>query len=105
MQLIKIIVSVPKEHADALRLAIAEAGAGELGNYTHCSFSMSGTGRFLPNNESTPAYGDVGEVASVEEEQIHTFCAPEKLDDVVKAIKQAHPYEEVVLETFLVDMR
>lgn len=45
---VKVIVTVPVAHADAVRKALGDAGAGVFGNYKHCSFSVVGTGRFLP---------------------------------------------------------
>lgn len=53
----KVVVTVPENEADKLREAIGSAGGGKVGNYTHCSFSVKGTGRFLPVDGAKPAVG------------------------------------------------
>lgn len=89
-----IVVTVPEEHADAMRTAIGQAGAGKVGNYTYCSFSYKGTGRFIPGEGAHPAIGKVGSLASVKEEIIQVPCPVALLDQVITAIKHVHPYEE-----------
>lgn len=98
----KIVVFVPESHADVVRDAMAQAGAGVIGNYSHCSFSMKGFGRFQPLPGANPTIGSVGVFESVAEERIETVCAPEALDGVIAAIKSAHPYEEVALDVYQV---
>ncbi len=97
---VKIVVFVPESHVDAVREAMAEAGAGKIGNYTGCSFSSKGVGRFLPQVGAHPAIGEVGKVEAVEEERIEAVCAREVLDEVIKAIKVVHPYEEVAMDVY-----
>ncbi len=96
----KIVVYVPVENADALREAMSNAGAGVIGNYTHCSFSMRGVGRFKPQEEASPTIGKVSELEQVEEERIETICSAEKLEDVLKTIKEVHPYEEPATDVY-----
>lgn len=96
----KIVVFVPLAHADAVRLAMAAAGAGRIGNYSGCSFSSPGTGRFLPEAGANPAIGAVGQPEAVEEERIEVLCPRERIAEVVSAIKAAHPYEEVALDVY-----
>jgi hypothetical protein len=67
-ELIKIVVFVPEDGADALRQAIGAAGAGQIGNYSYCSFSVKGTGRFLPGEDAHPAIGAIGKLETVAEE-------------------------------------
>ncbi len=101
---VKIVVFVPKTHADAVRNAMGEAGAGVIGNYKHCSFSSDGYGRFVPQDGANPHIGEVGVPEAVLEERIETVCPIEKLEEVIKAIKEVHPYEEVALDVYpLVD--
>lgn len=95
---VKIVVFVPESHADAVREAMGKSGAGKIGNYTFCSFSSKGTGRFKPENGAHPAIGEVGKLESVQEERIEAVCERKNLADVIKAIKIAHPYEEVALD-------
>jgi hypothetical protein len=96
----KIVVFVPSEAADAVRQAAGQAGAGKIGNYTYCSFSSAGVGRFLPGEGSRPAIGTVGKLEEVPEERIEFLCAKELLDPVTEAIKSSHPYEEVALDIY-----
>lgn len=98
--LVKIVVTVPENDADKLREAIGNAGGGRVGDYTYCSFSSKGTGRFLPGDGAHPAIGEVGKLEQVIEERIEITCDTNKLDDVVKAIRQAHPYEEPAIDIY-----
>lgn len=98
--LVKIVVFVPATHTDAIRQAIGDAGAGVIGNYSHCTFSSKGIGRFKPLSGANPTIGKVGELESVEEERIETVCPKDKLKEVLEAIKETHPYEEVALDIY-----
>ena len=97
---VKIVVFVPVSHADVVRDAIGKAGAGKIGNYTFCSFSSKGIGRFKPENGARPAIGEVGKLESVEEERIEVVCSRELAKEVVIAIRKVHPYEEVALDVY-----
>lgn len=99
-ELYKVVVYVPTENADAVREAIAGAHGGELGKYTHCSFSMKGIGRFKPETGANPHIGEVGKLEQVKEERIEVTCRAEILEDVITAIKRVHPYEEVALDVY-----
>lgn len=96
----KIITFVPVADAGKIRTAMGDAGAGVLGNYTHASFSTKGVGRFIPSKEAHPAIGKIGKLEEVEEERIEVICQKDKVKDVVTAIKNVHPYEEVPLEIY-----
>lgn len=95
---------VPEEHAEKLREVIGNAGAGKIGNYSHCTFSVKGTGRFKPENGASPAIGEVGKLAEVAEERIETVCSAENLQAVLKAIKEAHPYEEPATDVYTIEV-
>ena len=100
----KVVVTVPSENAKALREAIGLAGGGRLGNYSFCSFSIAGVGRFRPEAGAKPHVGAVGKLETVDEERIEVTCAAEVMDEVIAAIRRAHPYEEVALDVYqLVD--
>ncbi len=101
---VNIMVNVPADHADAVRAAMGEAGAGRLGNYQYGSFSVKGTGRFIPQNEAQPKIGKVGELESVEEELIEVLCEESILEKVVEAIEKVHPYEEIGITFFPVQV-
>jgi hypothetical protein len=97
---VKIVVTVPESDADKLRQAIGDAGGGQLGNYSHCSFSSKGTGRFLPTADAKPAIGNVGLPETVAEERIEITCARTHLTAVIAAIRANHPYEEIALDIY-----
>lgn len=100
----KIIVTAPVIEADMIRKAIGEAGGGKIGNYSFCSFSTRGTGRFLPNDDAHPAVGEVGKLEEVEEERIEVSCDDSLVAEVVAAIRQAHPYEEPAIDVYSLDI-
>lgn len=97
---VKIVVYVPEANADEVREAIGKAGGGKIGNYTFCSFSSKGTGRFLPQEGANPAIGEVGKLEQVIEERIEVTCARDLAAEVIAAIKKVHPYEEVALDVY-----
>ncbi len=97
---VKIAVYVDVAHADAVRGAMADSGAGRFNKYDHCSFSVRGVGRFRPLEGSNPAIGEVGKLEEVEEERIEVICLAERLDDVLAAVRAAHPYEEPAIDVY-----
>ena len=96
----KVVVYVPLTHADQVREAIGNAGGGKLGNYSSCSFSTRGIGRFKPEAGANPHIGSVGQLEAVEEERIEVSVEDSKLASVISAIKEVHPYEEVALDVY-----
>jgi hypothetical protein len=99
----KIVVFVPLSHADAVRVAIGEAGGGKLGNYSHCSFSVRGIGRFRPEPGARPAIGQVGQFEQVDEERIEITCDSDRVRAVIAAIIKVHPYEEPALDLWALE--
>ena len=97
---VKIQTYCPKDAADRVRLAIGKAGGGQLGNYHYCAFVSEGKGYFLPMEGARPAIGEIGKIEEVKEVKIEFVCEKEKINDVMQAIKDAHPYEEVPIEVF-----
>lgn len=95
-----IITTVPETHADQVREAMGRSGAGRVGNYSFCSFSVKGTGRFKPEAGANPFIGQQGVLETVDEERIEAVCRKEKLEKVIEAIKQAHPYEETIIDIY-----
>src|SRR5215207_3859369 len=93
-QRLMIVVTMPPEGAEAVLQALADAGAGMIGSYTHCAFILQGEGRFRPLEGADPYSGLKGEVNHMPEVRIETFCARSQARDVVSAIRKAHPYEE-----------
>lgn len=97
----KLVVYVPISHADVVREVMGKAGAGRIGNYSFCSFSSRGIGRFRPEPGANPTIGEVGKMEQVEEERIEVICQQEILKDVIAAVKKVHPYEEVAMDVYL----
>jgi hypothetical protein len=96
----KIVVFVPEADGERLRAAMGEAGAGRIGNYAHCSFTVRGIGRFQPLAGANPSIGRIGRREEVVEERIEMLCADDRLSDVLAAIRQAHPYEEPAIDVY-----
>ena len=103
MSLKKLVVYVPTSHADVVRQAIGQAGGGQLGNYTFCSFSVPGAGRFLPGQGAKPAIGQAGKLEEVAEERIEVTCQADVVPVVVAAIKKVHPYEEIAMDIWALE--
>lgn len=99
----KIVVTAPVAEADKIRQAIGEAGGGKVGSYSFCSFSVRGTGRFLPGDGAHPAIGEVGKLEEVEEDRIEITCADELVSDIITAIRAAHSYEEPAIDIYSLD--
>jgi len=96
------VVSAPVEHVGAVREAIHGAGGGKMGNYSNCSFSYRGTGRFMPEPGANPSIGEVGKLVEIEEERIEVLCERSNISAVIDAVKKVHPYETPALHYFSV---
>lgn len=94
-QLAKLSVFVPNENAKELLQALNNAGAGQIGNYENCSFQSEGTGTFQPNAAANPSIGSAGELEHVAETKIEVLLPTYAKNSVLKAMNEAHPYEEV----------
>ena len=101
--LVKIVVTVPEADGDMLRRVIGDAGAGRVGNYVHCSFTVKGIGRFLPIDGANPAIGEVGKSEAVVEERIEVTCSTNILEAVIKVIRDTHPYDEPAIDVYLLN--
>ncbi|HYF29217.1 MAG TPA: hypothetical protein VEA36_02540 [Candidatus Paceibacterota bacterium] len=100
----KIVVYVPESHAERLREAMGNAGAGRIGNYSHCTFTVKGTGRFRPEEGADPAVGEIGKLEETEEERIETVCTGDALQGVLQAIRDVHPYEEPATDVYPIEI-
>jgi hypothetical protein len=89
---------VPESHLAQLRDAVSAAGAGVIGAYTHCSFSAPGVGTFLPDEGAQPFCGETGRVNEEPERRFETLVPKPRLGAVLRAMFQAHPYEEVAYD-------
>lgn len=99
-QLVKVVVTVPEADADKLRKSIGDADGGQIGNYSHCSFSLTGVGRFLPKDGAHPTIGEVGKLEEVIEERIEVTCERDKLINIIQVIRDNHPYEEPAIDIY-----
>lgn len=97
---VKIVVYVPQTHADIVRQTLGDAGAGRIGLYSHCTYSLNGTGRYKPLEGAHPAIGEIGKFEEVEEERIECTCEKYKVKQVIAAVRNVHPYEEVVFDIY-----
>lgn len=104
VRLRKLVVYVPVKDAEKIRRVLGEMGAGAIGDYSHCSFSAVGTGRFLPGKGTNPHIGTVGKLEAVEEERIETVY-PETIEKpLIQAMLQAHPYEEPAYDIYPLEL-
>ncbi|MEO5320134.1 hypothetical protein PV761_16300 [Arthrobacter sp. CC3] len=102
-QLHALVTYVPADHAEAVLAAVGDAGAGRIGNYSHCAFTSPGTGRFTPLAGSRPFIGSEGRSEQVPEVRIECVVDEDMLDAVVAALRLAHPYEEPALMSWAVN--
>ncbi|WP_277656983.1 Nif3-like dinuclear metal center hexameric protein [Seleniivibrio woodruffii] len=99
-EMVKFIVFVPVTHSQQVRKAMAEAGAGNIGNYSDVSFSAEGTGRFKPCEGAKPFIGSLGEIEEVAEHRIETIIEKSKVKNLINKVVEAHPYEEVAYDVY-----
>ena len=96
----KLVVFVPVESVAKVSNAIFAAGAGAIGNYSHCGFNAEGTGTFLPQKGAKPAVGRKGKLEKVAEIRFETVVPSDTLDAVIAALRKAHPYETPAFDVF-----
>jgi dinuclear metal center YbgI/SA1388 family protein len=101
----KLVIFVPEENVDAVAGALASAGAGVIGEYTHCTFRTPGTGTFLGGETTDPYLGERGRLEKVEEIRLETVVPAHAADRAVATATAAHPYEEVALDLYPVEGR
>ena len=91
---VKLVWFVPESALDATREAVFAAGAGRIGEYERCSWYAAGTGTFFGGDETSPTLGERGREERVAELRVETVVPAARLDEVVAALRDAHPYEE-----------
>ncbi|MFC4404195.1 Nif3-like dinuclear metal center hexameric protein [Gracilibacillus xinjiangensis] len=99
-KLFKFVAYVPQTHTGSFIEAIGEAGAGHIGNYSHCTFKSAGVGSFKPQKGTNPFIGQEGVTEQVEEDRIETIVKENLLHTVIEVAKKAHPYEEMAYDIF-----
>ncbi len=99
----KLVTYVPHQNAEQVKTALFEVGAGNIGAYDECSFSMQGVGSFRANEGTNPHVGEIGERHHENETKIETIFSAHLQGKVVKALLKAHPYEEVAYDIYSLD--
>jgi len=89
-----LVVYVPETHKSDLINALSDAGAGCMGGYDRCAWSVLGQGQFRPLAGANPTLGDVGELEQVAEYRIEMVVETTRIKAVIQALVATHPYEE-----------
>jgi hypothetical protein len=96
----KLVVFVPPEALDVVREALFEAGAGRIGAYERCSWYSEGTGTFLGGEATNPSIGAAGVEERVPEYRLETVYPAARHEQMIAALRQAHPYEEPAFDVY-----
>jgi len=91
----KLEVYVPESHLESVKAAMFEAGGGKVGVYDSCAWQTLGQGQYRPLEGSDPYQGQKGKVERASEYKLEMVCTDARVQAVIAAMKQAHPYEEV----------
>ena len=90
-------------HIDAkekTKQALFDIGVGRYENYEYCCFETLGVGQFKPIGDANPHLGELNKIEKLQEYKIEMVCSDKLIKEAVKALKEAHPYEEVAYEVF-----
>jgi len=93
--LLKIEFYVPEAQLQQVKLAMFDAGAGKVGDYDSCAWQVLGEGQYKPGEGSNPFKGEQGSLETLSEYKVEMVCAEQFITEVVRAMKDSHPYEEV----------
>ena len=99
----KIVTYLPKENVEQVRNALASSGAGQIGAYDLCSFSVTGTGTFRGDDTTNPAIGSPGQLTSVEEVRLEMICTDSATSLAIEALRTFHPYEEPAIDVLALE--
>jgi dinuclear metal center YbgI/SA1388 family protein len=102
-RLVKLVTYVPESHLENIRAAVFEAGAGIIGKYDQCGFTVSGHGTFRGNDLSNPFKGEKGKLHTEDEIRFETILYSHLKGRVIKALLKAHPYEEPAYDLFALE--
>ena len=95
---VKIIVTVPTQNLEELRMAICNAWAGIIGNYTFCSITTKAIGTFKPNDIAKPYIWEKNKLEYVDEERLEVVCNITNVKNVLEELRKVHPYEEPAID-------
>ncbi len=96
----KLVVFVPEDSVEKVTAAIHQSGGGIIGEYSNCSYRLAGTGTFRGSEKTNPAVGGTGKLEFVDEIRLEILVDQWKIEDVIRAMKLAHPYEEVAYDLY-----
>lgn len=99
----KISFYVPVPDAEKVKNAMFKAGAGKIGNYSCCAWQVLGEGQFLPMEGSNPVLGEKYKLEKLQEYKVEIVCAEDYINDVMVAMREAHPYEEPAYQVIRVE--
>lgn len=94
----KVFVLIPKQNVDELINAMAKAGAGVVGEYTHNAFITEGMGNWFNSEGTSPTIGEVGKMSREPECKVEMVCPDSRLQDVISAVRNVHPYETPAID-------
>lgn len=104
-KLSKLVTFVPEAQAEVVRVALFNAGAGNIGNYDNCSFNSVGEGTFRAGENTNPYIGMKGHLHTEKETRIETLFPSHLTEKIVNALVFAHPYQEVAYDLFSLENR
>ncbi|SFI15320.1 dinuclear metal center protein, YbgI/SA1388 family [Tindallia magadiensis] len=96
----KLVVFIPSEHVQKVSDAIMNAGAGHIGEYSHCGYYLEGTGTFMPLEGTNPFIGRTNKIENVEEVRLETILPVSIRNQIIQKMMEAHPYEEVAYDLY-----
>lgn len=102
---VKLVTFVPEFHLEKVRNEVCRAGAGVIGGYTHCTFSTSGVGTFMPGEGTQPFSGRKMDVNEEPEKRLEVLVPKSQLSQVLAALFESHPYEEVAYDVIPLENR
>ncbi len=97
---VKIFVTIPVEDVERVRDAVCSAGAGVIGDYDYCTSSVKSIGTFRPNEKANPYLGIKNKLEFVEEEKLEFICDVKNVKQVIKKLREVHPYEEPAIDIY-----
>lgn len=97
---LKLVVFLPKGYEDVIMEGLTRAGAGWIGNYSHCTFQTEGTGTFLPREDTNPFLGEAGKLERAVEVRLETIFPARLERKILRALLAVHPYEEVAYDLY-----
>jgi dinuclear metal center YbgI/SA1388 family protein len=102
-ELRKLVTYVPAKYADHVRSALFAAGTGHIGKYDNCSFNLEGLGSFRASSDAKPFTGEIGKLHFEPETRIETIFLKNKQAQIINALLNSHPYEEVAYDIYLLE--